>query len=522
MKYFNLRGVIRASILSLILVHLISCQVAPKPDNSTLTLGFAEAVFGLGIEPKAQHATVNRNKVIRWDVKTPVYLSMRGENIYSPLGQSIFKQVKSVYSLAGIELIDTPKRNSAVLSFEISEKKSLSVNNFITRCYASISKASNGVITLAKIVMTRSAVEDKDSRCIVHEAMHTLGFGGHPHRLYSVLSYTNSRQDNISPTDRQLIKLLYGEKIHPNMHMGDAITTLYSILSPRNQSSANRYTPQDISLEILESESPLTLNMPTLINSSKHITFKRNKYGSVVIGAQYGNLFSSGEYAYIEYHKLSHDRIFRNKRKLGGFVEQLEDVFGPITQRDEDWVKNNWSTMHYTIGDSEKYSCLYTIKYKNAGALDLGGHEVMSGYYCQSIKKPMAKSDAQAFLSNIRVSSINPLALRKASSGASQLPKIYPLRITGEWPTDNTSISAIGLIIDNEFSSEIQIRITDQVCDGIFSLRNKNNSGTWILKCTGGDQVKGTYKFSDTGDVEIFGTLNKTKKGIHWIGKRLQ
>ena len=150
--------IFRLSIWLLIPAFLASCQSIPKPDNSTLTLGFAEAVFGLGIEFDNEHAAVNRSKIVRWNTATPVYLSMRGENIFSPLGQSIFKDIESVYSLAGIELVETARENAGTLLFEISENKSLRVDNFNAFCYASITDEVKGVIKSAKIVVTRRAV----------------------------------------------------------------------------------------------------------------------------------------------------------------------------------------------------------------------------------------------------------------------------------------------------------------------------------------------------------------------------
>ncbi len=510
------------TIFALLLASILaSCSTVAKHDNATLTIGFTEAVFGLGVDPRSQHKTTRRDKVIRWDTKVPVSLSIRGENIYSPKGQEIFQRVKNVYAIAGITLLDHQKEGAGKLKFAISDNNVESVNGFLAPCYASIEKEEDGVILEARIVAIRVFIEDTESRCIEHEAMHTLGFGGHPHRLYSVLSYTQESQ-KVSADDLKLVEFLYGEQVAPNMEMSAVVSRFYNSLPPDSSVTKKRYTPLDISLEIEESESPLILRMPALSKATKRINFERNKLGGTTVTASYAGVNRNDAFANFTHTRLSTERIFPKQVKLKNYIENLREIFGSIEIREEGRVQNMWSTMHYMIGDTPDYSCLYTIKYKDAGSKDLGSHQLMYGYYCQDRGGIFTRSTARIFLENIDVRKIDPVKLRDERRYERDLQDISPLLITGNWPIDGNVVSAFVLLARAKFYNPLQMRVGSEICKGWVTGSPSSYTGDWEVNCDQHGNAKGVY-FQTKGSELLFkGSIVESDSEVIWKGLKLQ
>ncbi|MEM7292189.1 MAG: hypothetical protein AAF420_02180, partial [Pseudomonadota bacterium] len=333
--------VARAIVFVCVLLGAPGCATPPHADSPTFALGFTEAVFGFGIDPAEQHPAVRRDRVIRWDASKPVSVILVGEDIASTTGQEILQRLQSIYSLAGIELLDHTRAGVGTLKFLINNSDAVRVNGFLVPCYASILKETKGLIEYAEIVVVRAEIESSHSRCIEHEAMHTLGFGGHPHRLDSLLSYTQYQQD-IRYTDRHMVEFLYSDAVRPGMSAAQAASRFYASLPHKRKVIRKRYTPQDISLEIVEDESPLRLKYAWMKDARKRITYERNVQGGSTVSVDYAGKGSNDAFANMTHMRLSTDHIFPRQLKLEKYVENLQEVLGDVDIREEGKATHVW------------------------------------------------------------------------------------------------------------------------------------------------------------------------------------
>jgi len=512
-SYF-LKGLV---ILNFIL--LVSCQSIPRADRSTMTMGFAEAAFGLGIESKGKHAVIRSDKLRRWKVDEPVYLSIKGEPQGTKLHNKIIRDLQELYRLAAIELKLDAGSAKQLIRVEVSDKTLLDMDKIITQCYTSYDNILEGYLKTIDIVATRNSLLDKDSNCLIHEGMHSLGFGGHPHRLVSVLSYTEDLR-KLSDTDKALIKILYSEKMKVEMSVGEVLTVVYSELSQIPEKKEKRYVPRDMSLEVRQDETPLLLKAPFLEDARKRFIYKQFKNGRISVGANYGIAGSGDRFADLGHTKLSSRHIYRTQSKPMQFAKDHEQYLGLVTERSRGYVNHPLGNFRYAVADTPKYSCVFTIKYLDADSDEHGGHQVIHGSYCSNITDPLNDEDAQLFISSIDVLERNPVKMRerKIALNKNKQQNFSALRLTGKWPTNDSFISGLKLIIQGDSSGPIRVNVEDEICEGMLTKIATNGLGKWTLECESHENAEGRYSWDSDGTFSFRGETLTTNQDITWKG----
>lgn len=500
---------------------LTACQSIAPLDKSSMTMGFGEAAFGMGIESKGRHAAIYTSNLVRWNTDKPVQLIITGEPEESILYKQIVSQLQKLYQVASIDLQSIPIQTTQKLSVEISNETLLDYNGITAPCYANWDKNEDGYLTEASIVITRNSLLN-ETGCLLHEGMHSLGFGGHPHRLNSILSYTNDVV-NLTNVDEQLIQLLYSDNYKVKAPIGDVLTTVYSKLSRLPEQKEKRYPPRDISLQLSLDESPLVLSPPFLDDASKEFYYQGEENGASTIQAVYGARGAGGEFADVVHRKLSTNHIFLDRTKLSELVYQYDSTFGKASIRNEGYANHESGFIKYAITDSSKYSCAFTIKYINALTKGVGGHQVMYGYYCRNSEDPITAEDANKFVSSIQMLDRNPIKIRSTRIDLEEKKnqKFSAVRLTGKWPLDGSYVSGFKLIVKGDVSGVIKVNIGKDICNGTLERTGTLRSGDWELKCDSNENSRGRYTINADESINFLGQTNATKSKIDWTGYRV-
>lgn len=500
---------------------LTACQSVPSLDKSSMTMGFGEAAFGMGIKSNGSHTEIGRSKLTRWKTNEPVQLIITGEPKKTKLHKKVESQLRKLYQIAAIDLISNPMETTQRLSVEISNETILDSDEITAPCYASFDKYEDGYLAEVSIVITRLSLENETS-CLLHEGMHSLGFGGHPHRLNSILSYT-AEIDNLTQTDEQLIKLLYSDNYKIRTPVDEVLTTVYNQLPQLPEQKEKRYPPQDISLQLTISESPLVLGNSFLADVSKGFYYQGEKNGASTTRAIYGTYGSGGEFADVVHRKLSTNHVFSDREKLSELIHQYDDTFGTATVRQEGYANHKSGYIKYAITESSKYSCAFTIKYINALTSGVGGHEVMYGHYCRNIKKPVTTDDADEFVSSIKMLDRDPVKIRSTSIAleGKKNRKFSAIRLTGKWPIDGSYISGFKLIIKGNAEGVVKVKIGNEICNGILGRSGPLKTGDWNLECKSNESSGGHYTTRTDESISFRGRTKTTHLDIDWVGDQV-
>ena len=510
------------SLLILNIVLIVSCQTVPKVDRSTMTMGFAEAAFGLGIGPKGEHAVIRSEKLRRWKIDEPVYLSIKGEPADTELHNNIIQDLQELYHLASIDLKLNTGLRQQLLRLEVSDKGLLNVGDTAATCYTEYTKLSRGYLSTVDIIVSRESVLDGKSSCLIHEGMHSLGFGGHPHRLKSVLSYTKDIP-KLSDMDKQLIKLLYSENMTAEMPISDVLTVMYSELSEIPDKFEKRFMPRDISLEVRENESPLILKAPFLTNASKRFFYQYYRSGESTIDVNYGVYGSEGKFANLSHTRLQTNQIFRRQLSPSSYAKGFESYLGPITERSRGYVVHQLGRFNYVIVDTPKNSCVITIIYIDADSNEHGGHQVIGGDYCSNISSPLGDEDARLFINSIESLDRNPVKMRehKIAQNKNKKQNFSALRLTGKWPTNGSFLSGMKLIFQGDASGLIKVNVDKEICEGMLTKIPTGGQGKWTLECEVHEDAEGNYSWNSDGTFSFKGKTLTTNREIAWKGQQI-
>jgi len=499
-----------------------SCQIAPKVDRSTMTVGFAEAAFGLGAESQSNHTIIDNETISRWNTELPVTLIIKGEREGTELYSRISSTLKHVFERAGLDLQPGGKSGEQLLYVEVREESMLVTNGIKAPCFFTQIEKQGGYLQRGAIFLSRVAIANEENNCIVHEAMHALGFGGHPHRLDSVLSYTQD-QNILTEFDYQLIDILYSEGLDENTDVSSAITTVYSQLPQFRESGERRYLPQDISLQINANESPLILTLPFLGGASKQFWYKTEKNGSSTIRIEYGTRSSSSLFALLTHTRLSTEHYFPKQTTPAELIESYEEYFGSSEVNSSGYAEHDNGYFRYAITKAPTYSCIYVIKYIDTGASDIGGDQVISGVYCNQGSWEFSDQDANEFIAHIVVLDRDPIVIReyKLAKSRSENKNYSFLRLSGRWPLSQFHISGLKMINRGDPSGPIKIRIEDEICAGMVSSVDELGKGSWVIHCDKHENIEGDYVWNNDGKFDFTGTTQESGSLIEWKGEQV-
>ena len=502
----------------LLLLLLTACQSMQLPDRSTMAMGFAEAVYGLGIEPEGRHTVITQSHLLRWERGRPVLLVFRGASVDDAMRREIAGQLRALYAEAGLELRTEGSISTQLLRLTVRDEKLIIDEQIKTTCFTRFDYIRKGYLRTVDIVATRAALEDESDNCLIHEGMHSLGFAGHPHRLDSVLSYTRDQRE-LSSVDRRLIALLYSDELDQSMSPGDALTVAYSHLDKLRETSGRRYVPRDISLELREEESPLVLKRPFLGGASKQFYFQSWKTGSRTTNASYGFRMAGESFADVTYTALSNDRIFGEQWSLDQYVESYAEYLGPAESRRNGFVDHPLGRFEYALVYTPRFSCAFTIKYFRAEYEDIGGHELIYGSFCTPAETPIGDADARQFVTAIEVLDRDPIALRERRvSERGNRREISALRLTGQWPVDGSRISGLKLIRHSRTSGRVVVTVRGERCEGVMSNIGSNGLGQWTLRCSENESAEGRFSWDRDGSVSFRGQTTLSGGEIRWTG----
>lgn len=504
------------------ILFLTACQSTRSLDRSTMAMGFTEAAFGLGIEFSGKHSALRSKKIRRWEKGVPVKLVIKGEPQGSKLFSFIEESLKDLYKIAPLDLSGEIGLSKQLLRVEVKDESLLVEDDLTAPCYTEYTYERDGYLRTVDIVVTRSSLEGRVSNCLLHEGMHSLGFGGHPHRLQSVLSYTESYED-LTKLDRKLIQLLYNEKFEKEMRLNNALTTAYSMLGSYKEPKGKRYLPQDLSLELTQDESPLLFKLPFMENASKRFFYQTKKDGSTNIEINYGTRSTEKKFASLQHTILSNDKIFGKQYRLSEYAEGFEPYYGKATETLEGLIENEIGNFKYLLVNSSNFSCVFTIKYINAFFLGNGGHQAIYGNYCSDILSPLSGDDAREFITSIQLVNKDPVKVRerKTISWQNKEQKISALRLTGIWPVDNSHISGMKIIEGGETSGQIKIVVNNEACEGMLSNLGTNGLGNWELECNSNESSQGRFSWDKNGSFSFKGQTNETLQDINWTAYQI-
>ena len=522
-KVMRLKSIAGSGALLIIAILLLSsCETVPKVDRSSMTIGFAEAAFGLGSKTKANHAIIASSTITRWDDELPVYLIVKGEPEGSKLYLQILAQMQEVFSLAGIELIPATEPGQQTLTVYIKDEALLTAGSVQTPCYFHQREVTRGYVTRADIYLSRVFVSSSEESCVAHEAMHALGFGGHPHRLNSVLSYTENLR-KLTPFDRELVEILYSDSLDSGTDVSDAVTTVYSELTRFPETTKKRYVPVDISLQINIDESPLVFVDPFMKSSTKRFYYQTEKNGQSTITISYDNSRADKRIAYARHTRLSGDHIITKHWKAAKLAQSYETLIGKSEVLTQGYGSHPIGKFEFVITRSQKYSCVFTIKYTNVGENDFGGHQMIYGYLCDGEGWAFDEQDARVFIAKIQILDRDPLKIRerKLARTESSDRDYSLLRLSGRWPLDQFHVSGLKMISKGDPSGVIKIRINDEVCLGKISKLDVRNEGAWELDCDKQEDSSGNYVWSEDGSFAFSGETRQSGLAIDWRGDQV-
>jgi len=503
-------------------MFLTSCQSLPNSDRSSMAMGFAEAVYGLGVKFDGQHSVIRGKYLRRWDTREPVQLIVKGEKKGSDLYNSIVKELTDLYQLASIDLRDDIGLSRQLLRVTVKDESLLITKDIKSRCYTKFDYIKDNRLRTADIVVVRGEVIDKSNSCLLHEGMHSLGFAGHPHRLNSVLSYTQGLVA-LSNVDKKLINMLYSKDLEDATTLDDALTIAYSRFNDFPNRNSKRFTPVDISLELKEDESPVVLSQNLIGKLSKQFLYKIDKKGNVVVSSHYGYRGSGSQFANVNYTRLSSELVFKREMKLPDYVKNYEPYLGKLKQKQGGNIDNKIGTFRYMIAESSKYSCVFTIKYIDTISKRYGGHKVIAGNYCSSKSASLGAEEAKTFIEAIRLYERDPLEIRerKVSSRRKSNDNLSALRLLGTWPVDDSPVSGLKLFVQNQFSGKMKITVKDEICEGMLTNIQSNGLGKWSLDCEENESAKGRFSWDTDGTMSFRGETSKTGAEINWTANQI-
>lgn len=501
---------------------LQSCQSLPEADRASMAMGFAEATYGVGIGYRGQHPVTRRQNLVRWDADEVVQLSIKGESADTDLYKYIVDELTRLYRMADIELRHDGGLSKQLLRLSVEDESLLITGDIKTRCYTDYDYVRRGYLRTVDIVIARNAVSDRDDSCLLHEGMHSLGFAGHPHRLNSVLSYTQD-ETRISNIDQQLIRMLYSNNLEQAAGLEDALTIAYSQFSDFPERRSKNYAPIDISLELEESESPVILATPFMGGASKQFFYEIDKAGSMSLSASYGARSSGKRLAGLYYTRLSGDLIFKEQMSLPEFVKRYEAQLGSLEQKSNGHFDNQIGRFKYIIADSSELSCVFILKYFDASDLDVGGHKVISGSYCGHASSTMQASDAAAYIGAIRLLERDPIEIRerKLISQENVNRNFSALRLTGKWPHDDSPVTGLKLLMQGKISGRVKVTIKGEICEAMLTEIQNDGPGDWMLECEANENASGEFSWNSDGTLGFRGQTSETGADIDWLAYQI-
>ncbi len=509
-----------SAVLTLSIFVLPGCKSFQGPDRSTMTLGFAEAAFGLGTEAKGELTTLRSKSLLRWDISEPLLLKIKGEPKGTDLYNQIVTELTNLFSLASISVTTDADLAKNLMVVEISDERILQTKDLTVPCYADYRYVKDGYLRTVDIFITRHTFEGNS--CLIHEGMHALGFNGHPHRLDSVLSYTENTKE-LTDIDRLLIHALYDNEIQNNMPVGEVLTTIYSGWSKVPEQDGKRYIPGNISLELTADESPLVLNPEFLTNGRKKYLYKSLSNGSSTTTISYKKRDGNKErFGYLAYTKLSANYVFRKETYLEKIVSQSESHLGKMSVQEKSRVRHPLGGFNYLLTNSESHSCIFTVKYLKTHRRR-GGHQVIGGYHCGESNQPLAVRDAESFIGSIQVIDKDPVIIRKHNKALLRLEKqgFAAMRISGNWPIDKSSVSGLKIVFKGDASGKLKLRVNNEICDGMLTKIGTNGLGQWTMKCHDNEDATGRFSWDSDGTMSFRGKTVESGMELEWTASHI-
>jgi hypothetical protein len=217
---------------------------------------------------------------------------------------------------------------------------------------------------------------------------------------------------------------------------------------------------------------------------------------------------------------LSTDLIFKKQTELAEFIEPFASYLGPLTERSQGQVDQALGSFKYAIVDSPGFSCVFTIKFINASDLDVGGHELIYGYYCDDIQHPLQHDDAAEFIRSIQVFDRDPVRLReqRIASRRNAGKDFLAIRLTGKWPLDDSYISGLKLISGGNTAGKMLVKIGAETCSGQLSDIGSNGLGEWFIRCDLNEDASGRFSWDADGTLSFRGETAVTASQIDWTG----
>jgi hypothetical protein len=242
--------------------------------------------------------------------------------------------------------------------------------------------------------------------------------------------------------------MLYDKEIPAATSVNKAVSRAYSKIKAIPEAGKHRYLPRDISLELSEEESPLTLAKPFLSAAKKQYFYRKDKLGETEIEVFYHGKGNRQVFAAVTHQKLSTMHIFAKQIEPKPMVKLYERTIGQAAQTGLGRISHDVGTFKYVSARSNEFTCIFTVKYLNAMYSGNGGHEMIHGHFCEKSGREFGEKEATEFISSFRFSDKDPIKIREyqLKLSANTESKVYAIRIFGSSPFSDHNVRGLKLV----------------------------------------------------------------------------
>ncbi|MBL8806072.1 MAG: DUF2927 domain-containing protein [Rhodospirillales bacterium] len=206
-----MKAVVRWAIVSLFLcIPPASADTAGEERLATALELFNSAAFWSDSNTPNAADEKAIAAVVRWVKPIRAFVGPSATSNLRTIAQDRLREVASIAGIP-VEFVDSPDASN--FRFVFLQEYQVVANLPSAGCVTQFNAPG---FELADVTVN---VRINQPSCMLHEMMHAFGFGGHPHQLKTVLSYSymSGAANELTEADRLILKALYSPKIVPGL-----------------------------------------------------------------------------------------------------------------------------------------------------------------------------------------------------------------------------------------------------------------------------------------------------------------
>lgn len=212
----------KAATFLMAALALAACQTADQQvSHDRLVRFFDDLVFGTdyGLDRESP------NEIRKWTETIRVKITGDDADKYRP---EVEAQLRRVSKLTGVE-VEIAELPVAETNYEVRfvPTEDFLVNKEYVPCAVGV-KWNEGVIE-GTLIRISTAEKGLIKPCIIHEVMHSFGFGNHSGVISSILSPFHG-EDDFTPWDEIALRALYAPRLRAGMTREEAMSVANEVL----------------------------------------------------------------------------------------------------------------------------------------------------------------------------------------------------------------------------------------------------------------------------------------------------